>query len=372
MRGNSTLNLLRYSAFAFSIFLAGHSFAQSPDLCSEITANFNTTTNGFSSPDGEFTHIVVGGDGYFAKSFPRDFNSAQEFELLSPTYANSSPFGSVVYGFTLSGYIQGTDYQVDVLNSAGQVLVSSERRPVNPNPNANNQNTRVCEMLTAVNPSLLPNGGAVKYHIYIFSPDPRGNGGQDVTVEFDDFSVGNIAGIILPVNFVKFHAKKVASGTQLNWDVAEEINVSKYEVQKGNNGADFKTIGYVIAGDVTSYAFTDANTSQGVSFYRIRSVDLDGKFKFSTVISFANGRSAALLRAFPLPAQNQVTLQHGAIDGKAQISLASEDGRTVRRLVPAVGSMQTAIDLTGLKAGLYLLRLENSNGEIETLKLLKQ
>lgn len=191
---------------------------------------------------------------------------------------------------------------------------------------------------------------------------------------FDNFgsNIFSESNIVLPVNFMGVNARKATRGTEVTWKVADEINVSRYEVLKGSNAGDLKTIGIVFAGEKSTYSFVDEQPSQGVSFYRIRSIDIDGKYKFSTVISFANGKSAALLRAYPMPARNQVTLQHGTIEGKAQITISSEDGRIVKRQVPATGSMLTAIDLSSLKAGLYLLRLEYSNGEVETLKLVKQ
>lgn len=193
-------------------------------------------------------------------------------------------------------------------------------------------------------------------------------------MDFDNFgsNIFEEGRIILPVNFMGVTARKATKGTEVTWKVADEINVSRYEVQKGTNAGDLKTIGVVFAGEKSAYSFIDEQPSQGVSFYRIRSVDVDGKFKFSTVISFSNGKSAAILRAYPMPARDQVTLQHGAIEGKAQITISSEDGRIVKRQVLAVGSMLTPIDLSSLKVGLYLLRLENSNGEVETLKLVKQ
>ena len=191
---------------------------------------------------------------------------------------------------------------------------------------------------------------------------------------FDEFgsNIFSESDIVLPVNFMGITARKATRGTEVTWKVADELNVSRYEVQKGSNAGDLKTIGIVFAGEKSAYTFVDEQPSNGVSFYRIRSIDIDGKFKFSTVISFANGKSAAILRAYPMPARDQVTLQHGAIEGKAQITISSEDGRIVKRQVPATGSMLTPIDLSSLKAGLYLLRLEYSNGEVETLKVVKQ
>jgi hypothetical protein len=369
MRGNSTFKLLPKGAlFAFSLFLANQSFAQQDQNCTVIVADFNTNENGFTST--QFNHILPSnGDGHMQVIIPRNINTSQELTLTSDVYGNPSPAGSATYGFTLSGYVQGTEYQVRILNSSNAEIAISERLPVNPNSNANAQTSRVCQTIEDAD---LHFGLAIKYEITIFSPDPRGNGGNEVTVEFDDFSLGNVDPITLPVNFIGFHGKKAAKGTQLTWNVADEINVSRYEVQRGSNAGDLKTIGIVFSGEKTSYTFTDEQPSQGITFYRIRSVDNDGKFKYSTVISFSNGRSAALLRAYPMPARNQVTLQHDAIEGKAQISISSEDGRIVKRVTPATGSMQTSIDLSALKAGLYLLRLENSNGEVETLKLVKQ
>jgi hypothetical protein len=321
---------------------------------------------------------MFGFTGDFVLRGPSSTNSNADFALESTPVSDGSrkilysfPFnavtlGSVDYTFQVSGPANIETYSVylESLTSGGvhiafHPVCSGEIELTNSAP------TLVCG--NAPFPSVT---GAVSFRL-VFVFEISGEGQQTIAV--DDFgSTLFSAGAALPVNFTGLSAKKTAKGTQLTWNVADEYNVSRYEVLKGNNAGDLKTIGLVFAGERTSYTFTDENPSQGVSFYRIRSVDVDGKFKFSTVISFSNGRSAALLRAFPLPAQNQVTLQHGAIEGKAQISITSEDGRTIKRLVPAVGSMQTAIDLTGLKAGIYLLRLENSNGEVETLKLIKQ
>lgn len=388
MRGISTLNLLRNSSLAALLAISCQTaFSQTsqagllpkPTATCEIFDPTASTCPGvditFETPNT--TIATYGFSGDFEVRSANSPNASSDVDLestpvsvgttkrLNTFYFNAVVAGSVDYTFEVSGPANITSYSV-YLQTEGTGGTEGVYYPVCTGTLdlQSSSEAKVCGT------AAVPGSVQGRFRL-VFVFEISGQGQQ--TIALDNFgSTLFSAGAALPVNFTGLSAKKAAKGTQLTWNVADEFNVSRYEVQKGSNAGDLKTIGIVFAGERTSYTFTDEQPSQGVSFYRIRSVDIDGKFKFSTVISFSNGRSAALLRAFPLPAQNQVTLQHGAIEGKAQISIASEDGRTVRRLVPAIGSMQTAIDLTGLKAGMYLLRLENSNGEVETLKLIKQ
>jgi hypothetical protein len=120
-----------------------------------------------------------------------------------------------------------------------------------------------------------------------------------------------------------------------------------------------------------TYTFTDANSS-GTAYYRIKNVDGDNKFKFSTIAKIANGKSEIVLRGFPQPVQSQFILQHPVINGHALINLSTADGRIIKSVVPTNGSMQTPVDMSSLQAGLYLLRFSAGNGETQTLKVIKQ
>ena len=383
MRGNSTFKLLRNSSLAALLSVSGlTAFGQEPEPPTITTPVCQQTDQcvvadiTFEAADGT-GGTMDGFNGNFQLNGAMSGNANSDFDLRStdirnettkrlnsPYYTISSEANLINYTFELSGtagtiaytiYLQGGS---EATPGAFYPICTATLELSNSGP------AKICG--AAPRPTDLQ--GSFRF-VFIFQID----GQPSHYIDFDNFGSNILTpGASLPVNFMGVNAKKVTKGTEVRWNVAEEMNVSRYEVQKGTNAGDLKTIGVVFAGEKTSYSFIDENPSQGLSFYRIRSVDNDGKFKFSTVISFSNGRSAAVLRAFPMPAQNQVTIQHGTIEGKAQISIAAEDGRIVKRQLLAAGSMQTAVDLTGLKAGLYLVRLENSNGEVETLKLIKQ
>ena len=80
---------------------------------------------------------------------------------------------------------------------------------------------------------------------------------------------------------------------------------------------------------------------------------------------------SVVLKAFPSPARNEVTVQHGTIlNGRLSISTA--DGRQVKLVNISMEMLQTTIDISSLHAGLYLIRILNDNGSSEALRVIKQ
>jgi hypothetical protein len=174
----------------------------------------------------------------------------------------------------------------------------------------------------------------------------------------------------LPVTFAGFNAKTLSGGISLTWEVGTEENVSGYEVQKSVNGSNFSKIGFVAANNKSSYGFIDSKHT-GPGYYRIKSVDIDGKYAYSTVVRINGEQSSTLLKAFPMPVENQLTIQHGSANKASRIEIISVDGRTVQCTPIASGAQQTIIDFSSIKPGTYIARVVNSNST-ETLKIIKQ
>ena len=51
---------------------------------------------------------------------------------------------------------------------------------------------------------------------------------------------------------------------------------------------------------------------EGITQYRVQQVDIDGKFKYSSIIHFNKHNLEVVVRTFPLPATNSLTVQHPA------------------------------------------------------------
>ena len=106
---------------------------------------------------------------------------------------------------------------------------------------------------------------------------------------FSPFTLGSTSNTTnpLPIKFGTINGYRKGTGVQLEWKVYSEENVSHYEIERSANGSQFYTIGRVSSlnqNSETNYLFFDANPLAGISFYRIKSIDYDGKFIYSTII----------------------------------------------------------------------------------------
>jgi len=329
-------------------------------LCGTVTAYSQTCTG---QPG---TNCVAVTDQFATASFGQ---SSGSFDYVSGSYSR---------GGNDRGAINITSYTLNVQNnnfSVGAQITSGTNRI---------SNTATIQILDAATSVVLcqtlvniQNNGClsavfsnlagtnVKIN-FIFNK--TGNGGTN----FDNFGT-DPAQTVLPVNFISFNGKKTSKGTELTWKVGGEVNVKAYEVERSTNGnSQFTKIGSVPATGSDSYTFTDAAAHSGVVFYRVRNIDEDGKFKYTTVLSFNNGAASTVFKVVPTVVTSKTTVQHGASGGNASITLSTADGRVVRNLRPAAGAVQTDVDMSNLNAGLYILKWSNGNGAVETVKVVKQ
>jgi len=175
----------------------------------------------------------------------------------------------------------------------------------------------------------------------------------------------------LPVNFIGFTGNKTPIGTQLSWKVGDESDVKFYNVERSNNGIIFNSIGMVRATGDKEYSFTDVQPSENLTYYRIKNVDMDDRFKYSTILSFRNGKSELMFKAFPTLVHSSVTLQHDVSSAGSKITINSADGRLIKSLVPNSNAIQTSVDLSNQHSGLYIIRYDNGLGKVQTVKVVK-
>jgi hypothetical protein len=149
----------------------------------------------------------------------------------------------------------------------------------------------------------------------------------------------------LPVKFLSYGATANDKTVVLQW-ITEEEQVSHYIIQESGNGIEWNNTGVVFAASGT-YSFTD-NT--GSSYYRIVSVDIDGKVQYSGVMR-VQIQSKEQLAVYPNPVVGAATVSlKGA--NTAKISLYNLSGVLVKQ-VDTKGQQVVQIDFTGMNSGVY-------------------
>ncbi|MES2881746.1 MAG: hypothetical protein V4676_06335, partial [Bacteroidota bacterium] len=95
---------------------------------------------------------------------------------------------------------------------------------------------------------------------------------------------------VLPIAVIDFNGRKSGSANLLQWKTAYEINASHFEIEHSGDANTFNNIGRVATGARnSSYSFTHDNPVKGNNFYRLKLVDVDGRFSYSKVILLSDG-----------------------------------------------------------------------------------
>jgi hypothetical protein len=92
----------------------------------------------------------------------------------------------------------------------------------------------------------------------------------------------------LPIDLISFEARHVDNSTKLAWSTASEFNFDYFEIQRAIGSTDFRALGELSgAGEdvetIQEYEFIDEKPLNGINYYRLKSIDLDGAFEFSDI-----------------------------------------------------------------------------------------
>jgi hypothetical protein len=95
--------------------------------------------------------------------------------------------------------------------------------------------------------------------------------------------------IILPVNITYFTTSCIDNVAILQWETASEINSSYFAIERSTDGIHFNEITRIPAAGFSNtasqYSYADTQAHGGTYYYRLRTVDINGQFEFSEIVS---------------------------------------------------------------------------------------
>lgn len=174
---------------------------------------------------------------------------------------------------------------------------------------------------------------------------------------------------VLPVEINHFSAEPMENYVQLHWSTATETANTGFEVQRSRDGLYWDKIGFEkgrgTGNSGAGYSFRDTEPFAGKNYYRLRSVDEDGQFKLSDMVSAyvkpAFGRGE--LSVYPNPATTQVTVELPL--GTQSLKLTDQYGKYIHtfELNPTINTnQQLSINTQDLLPGLYILESTGDYG----------
>jgi hypothetical protein len=156
----------------------------------------------------------------------------------------------------------------------------------------------------------------------------------------------------LKADLLSFAARVVsANQVELNWKTTGEENFSGFEVLRSADNVNWTNLGMVNAtgngaSGENTYTFDDYRPLTGKSFYKLKLISNDGKFKNSEVRKITIQTGAPLIVLMPNPATDKASLQITVSSRSSiQTHITDMSGRVVYRQTGVLNNGNNTIDL---------------------------
>ena len=198
------------------------------------------------------------------------------------------------------------------------------------------------------------------------------NTGELYTVSFFDGTIGKITltDDPLPVKLESFTAKSDGCFNNLSWKTTMESNFSHFEVERSKDGIVFEKITAVTgSGSSGSYHFTDKNPVENNNLYRLKMIDKDASFEYSRIVSVNSVCPEREIFVSPNPATERFKIR--GLKPGSKIEIYNASGILVR-VAKSVNEAELELSLKGYISGIYSINVENTDGSVRKLKLVKE
>ena len=184
----------------------------------------------------------------------------------------------------------------------------------------------------------------------------------------------------LPVTFKSFNATRInRNNVIVKWETVTEIGNTGFTVQRNMENNKWQDVTFMNSlaqggnsSSINTYTFNDINSNKGITQYRIKQKDIDGKEKLSEIRAVRGETQSGKIIVYPNPSNNgQVNIVFETKEGIRDISLTDMNGRIVKQWN---GIATNTIRIENLITGIYTLRVvmkETGNHTMEKIVVSK-
>ncbi len=187
----------------------------------------------------------------------------------------------------------------------------------------------------------------------------------------------------LPVELTAFTATVSDDVVLLSWSTATEVNNYGFEVERKQTDSEWNKVGFVEgSGNSNSpkyYTYSDNTQMQGKYLYRLKQIDIDGKFEYSNEIevNLNTPLKYTLEQNYPNPFNPTTSIRFSLPEAaKVKLVVYNIIGEKVAELVN--GKMEAGIhsvifDAAELTSGVYIYKIvtDYSGGTRNNIKSMK-
>jgi len=183
------------------------------------------------------------------------------------------------------------------------------------------------------------------------------------------------------VEYVTVKGNLIENDIAVDWKIADELNISRYEIERSNESKVFSTIGSLNSKGnnpaSTDYKWVDANPAAGNYFYRIKSISNNGIVAYSKLVNIkVLNRTTGIFVINNPVTDNTIRLQiNDSKKGLYNVRLLNNAGQfiTAKTINYLGGSSTVSVESSqNLLSGSYQLQITGSQNKSAAIKVIVQ
>lgn len=181
-----------------------------------------------------------------------------------------------------------------------------------------------------------------------------------------------------PVEWLSFEVTMEGPDARLNWATATELNTSHFEIERSADQVSFEKIGGVEAAgnseEVQNYTFDDRTVAQIGNekvYYRLRQVDLDGAYSYSTIVELTMEYGAVEISVYPNPTASDLNITWSRPETIVSIRIVNNIGQVMYEHTPGQVQLTHQLNVATWTSGVYFINIHNGR-KTETKRFVKK
>ncbi len=343
--------------------------------------------------NGNYDHDVAGIGRVDASNIQNDSKGSGIVRILNPTGLgnneyyiwghNNGPLGSYtttpdvpsaegvqarllrVWRGSETGTITDFDVRFD-LTGLGPITTSELRLLID------TDNDGVFADETVAGGGIISGAALVSGSIYEFSNVTGMNNNLRFTV-----ATTSVASTPLPIELLEFNAVNISNKVEIDWKTASEKNTESFNIERSKDGINFETLSTVNASgnssSILEYTEIDFAPLDGISYYRLKQIDKNGDFSYSSIVPVNYRINKSSLSIYPNPSLGEFTIDLVGMENKEVLVVIKDiSGKEVYSKVTITqeGKNLIAIDAEHkLASGTYFV-IASSNNDLFSQRII--
>jgi glycosidase len=199
---------------------------------------------------------------------------------------------------------------------------------------------------------------------------------QSFTLQPGEYRIFTPTYLPIPVTLVSFNGKNNGVNNILSWAVNNEDNLRRYELERSIDGVHYANVGNLNATGNSNYSYTDniAGINANIFYYRLKSVDQDGNFKYSIIVKIHTSVKGWIVEATPNPFKEKIQVNiESPVKDNAVLVLSDISGKQLHKQNISLLPGNNAFEIPGAAKfvpGVYILSLVATDQK-QTIKIIK-